>query len=130
MEARGFSRKIIDNTFINNIEIKSKSKVRIFITSLYFADTGFDVALGREKGTDRAYAKPDEPTPERPNPHLKWIIGGKAFYSKGHWRDGVIAFYIIRDTIKEMKGHLQEEYNRALTNWYINNFSGDIKLAS
>lgn len=128
MAGRGFSRKIIDNTFINNIEIRTKKKVRIFVTCEYFADTGFDVALGREEGTDKVYVKPDEPTFERPNPHMKWITNGKTAYSTGHWRDGMIAFFIIRSTIRDMKVPMQDSYNRAKDDWVRGNFEGDVTI--
>jgi len=131
MESAGFSRKIIDSTFIDNIEILSKNKVRIFIVSDYFSEDGkhFDVSLAREEGTTRHFVKPDEPTEDRPNPHLKWITEGKAKYSKGHWVDGIIAMFIIRNTIQELREAFRDEYYRALRMWYVANLSGVVTVA-
>jgi len=58
MRAAGFSEKIIDGTILDNIEIIGNKKIRFHIRSEYFSSTGFDVALGREEGTDDHFIKP------------------------------------------------------------------------
>ena len=55
MRDAGFSEKIIDGTFLDNIELLGRTKVRLFFRSIYFTATGFDVALAREEGIIRLY---------------------------------------------------------------------------
>jgi len=114
MNERGFSPKIIDNTHLTNIEIRNK-KVRIFIESEYFSETGFDVALAREKGTKRHFIGPVE------KQALMFIQLGKVRFSKGHYVDGMQAFLTIARTIDQFKGNLQDEYNRQLFAWLKTN---------
>lgn len=118
MNERGFSQKIIDNTEIANIEVRNK-KVRIFIKSEYFSETGFDVALAREKGTKRHFIGPVE------KKALMWIEAGRVRFSQGHYVDGIIAFKTIARTIDENKGNFQDQYNRELFAWLKSNI-GDV----
>lgn len=118
MNERGFSQKIIDNTELTNIEVRNK-KVRIFIKSEYFAETGFDVALAREKGTSRHFIGPVE------KKALMWIQQGLIRFSKGHYVDGMIAFLTIAKTIDQQSGRLQDEYNKQLFSWLKSNI-GDV----
>ncbi len=119
MYERGFSQKIIDGTEITNIEVKGQKKVRIFVKSEYFSETGFDVALAREKGTKRHFIEPVE------KQALRFIELGKVKFSKGHYVDGMIAFKTVATSIAESKGRFQDEYNRQLFAWLKNNL-GDV----
>ena len=58
MKDAGFDEKIINGTFLDNIELVGRNKVRLFFRSEYFSETGFDVALAREEGTKRHFIKP------------------------------------------------------------------------
>lgn len=122
MEAAGFSEKIIKNTTISRIERRSKNKARINFRSELFADTGYDIALGREEGTKRHFIEPlsvGSPFVEKP----EVLHGGSKwpYFSKGHWVDGIVSLFIIKNTVREMKEPFQDEYNRQLNNWYSEN---------
>lgn len=125
MRAAGFSERIIENTTVLRVERRSKNKVRIHFRSELFADTGYDIALGREEGTDRHFIEPlSIGTPFIDKPEA--LHGGSnwPYFSKGHWVDGIPALHIIKDTVQEMKEPFQDEYNRALNNWYAENLKG------
>lgn len=117
MRAAGFSEKIIDGTFLDNIEIVGKTKARLFFISEYFSETGFDVALAREEGTKRHFVKPTK---------AKALHGGDKWphFSKGHWVDGILPLHIIKNTIKEMREPFQDSYNRELNEWQSKNLRG------
>jgi len=130
MRSAGFSEKIINNTIILRVEILSTNKARIHFRSELFADTGYDIALGREEGTDRHFIEPlsvGSPFVEKPEA----LHGGDQWphFSKGHWVDGVPAFFIIRNTLREMAEPLQDEYNRALNNWHAENLGGSFNAS-
>lgn len=127
MRSAGFSEKIIEGTTLDNIEILSSKKVRLFFRSEYFAKTGFDVALAREEGTDDHFIEPlstGSPFVEKPEA----LHGGQKwpYFSKGHMVSGMLPLFIVRNTVKEMTPHLQDEYNRQFTNWLANNLGGNI----
>lgn len=126
MRASGFSEKIIDGTTLDNIEIISSKRVRLFFRSEYFAETGFDVAIAREEGTEDHFIEPlsiGSPFVDKPEA----LHGGSKwpFFSKGHWVSGILPLYIVRDTVKEMAPSFQDEYNRQLTNWLAANLGGN-----
>ncbi len=130
MRDAGFSEKIIQGTFLDNIELLGRKKVRLFFRSEYFAETGFDVALAREEGTDRHFIEPlriknnTDDGPKALHGGAKW-----PFFSKGHWVDGMLALFIVAQTVKQMTGPLQDEYNRQQNTWYEKNLEG-ISVAS
>ena len=113
MRTAGFSESIVENTVISKVEHISDEKARIHFRSELFADTGYDIALGREEGTDRHFVEPKS----------KALHGGSEwpYFSKGHWVDGIPALYIIKQTIQEMKELFQDEYDRELNNWFAAN---------
>ena len=117
MRAAGFSEKIIDGTILDNIEIIGNKKIRFHIRSEYFSSTGFDVALGREEGTDDHFVKPVV---------KEALHGGSTwpFFSKGHEVSGIMALFIVRDTVKETAPRVQEQYRKELLQWYIANLGG------
>ena len=117
MRAAGFSEKIIDGTILDNIEIIGNKKIRFHIRSEYFSSTGFDVALAREEGTDDHFVKPVV---------KEALHGGPTwpFFSKGHEVSGIMAFFIVRDTVKETAPRVQEQYRRDLLQWYVANLGG------
>lgn len=123
MRSAGFSEKIIDGTFLDNIELIGKTKARLFFRSEYFSETGFDVALAREEGTDDhdVIAGPGKVLPI---PTSEGII----FRKKAH-PDGILALFIVANTVKQMTAPLQDEYNRQQDIWYQQNL-GDMAVAS
>lgn len=126
MRAAGFDEKIIKGTFLDNIEMIGRTKIRLFFRSEYFTTTGFDVALAREEGTKRHFIKP-----KNPNNGPKVLHGGTKwpYFSKGHFVDGILALYIVKNTVKQRREPLQDEYNRQQKLWYNKNLEG-ISVAS
>lgn len=95
MRSFGYSEKIIDGTFIDNLFVDDNGFIQFDVVSDYKTELGFDVAKAREKGTKRHFIKPKNAKA------LVWIIGGfvKAF-SKGHWVKGFTKSNIIKKTIE------------------------------
>lgn len=120
MRESGFSEKIINGTKLDNIEIISTKRVRLYFRSEYFANNGFDVALGREEGTDKHKVEAG------PGTALPIPTEGGIIFRKSAEPDGIVALYIVRDTVKQMVPHLQDEYNRQFTQWLAENFGGQI----
>ena len=120
MNERGFSQKIIDGTIVSNIEVNGDRKFRVFITSTYFTETGFDVALSREKGTE--FGVLIEPVRKQA---LRFIDEGVVKFSKGHRRDGMQAFNTVADTIDERTSTFIEAYNREKKEWIVANLGSE-----
>jgi len=123
MRDAGFSEKIIEGTFLDNIELIGTKKARLFFRSVYFAETGFDVALAREEGTDK-HEVVAGPGKVLPIPTSSGII-----FRKSANPDGILALFIVANTVKQMTAPLQDEYNRQLDIWYQKNLEG-IAIAS
>jgi len=123
MRDAGFSEKIIDGTFLDNIELRGRTKVRLFFRSEYFSETGFDVALAREEGTEDHDVIAGEGK-VLPIPTSEGII----FRKRAH-PDGILALFIVLTTVMQMTDPLQDEYNRQLNMWYQQNLEG-IAVAS
>jgi len=115
MRGFGYSEKIILGTTISSISLVSATKFRVFVHSEYFAETGFDVAVGRERGTTRHFIKPDK------KKALKFD-GDK--FSKGHFVDGIIPSHIIKNTLDEIAEPFLDSYNRELEIWLEQNYRG------
>lgn len=113
-----FSEKIVTNTIISNIEIKSKTKMTIHFISTLFSDNGFDVALAREKGTKDHMVRPTAKSA------LRWIQEGVVHFSKGHKVSGMKALHIISDTLDEYEGLLQKQFNDECNEWFRKNLKG------
>ena len=148
MENYGFSKKIIDNTYIDTIDFLSESKIRIVIKSDYVAEDGWDAALHREKGTKDHFiglkvdtARPDEghttdrtdqirdiPDSKQTNhpKALHWVGAGISKFSKGHWVSGIPDLHIIENTIKERGYRVAYRYQQAQIEWYQKNLGGEI----
>ena len=125
MRAAGFSQKIIDGTVLASIEIRGPKKVRLIFKSEYFSETGFDVAVAREEGTEDHFIEPISnlspfiDKPEALHGGDKW-----PFFSKGHDVSGIVALFIVKTTVKETEEPFQDEYRRRLINWYAANLGG------
>lgn len=114
----GFSEKIIDGTFLDNIELVGRNKARLFFRSIYFTVTGFDVALAREEGTDKHKVVTGE------GKTLPIPTSGGLIFRKSANPDGILALFIVSQTVKLMTEPLQDEYNRQLNMWYQKNLEG------
>jgi len=123
MRDAGFSEKIIEGTILDNIELRGRTKVRLFFRSEYFSETGFDVAVAREEGTEK-HKIVAGPGKVLPIPTSEGII-----FRKSANPDGILALFIVASTVKQMTEPLQDEYNRQLNLWYQQNL-GDIAVAS
>lgn len=118
MRDAGFSPKIISGTFLDNIELVGRNKARLYFRSVYFTETGFDVALAREEGTDKhkVVAGKDSALPIP--------TGEGLIFRKSANPDGMLALFIVANTVKEMTEPLQDEYNRQQDIWYQKNLEG------
>lgn len=118
MREAAFDEKIIEGTYLDNIELLGRTKARLFFRSEYYSETGFDVALAREEGTERHFIKPDK---------KKALHGGAEwpFFSKGHWVDGMLALFIVSQTVTQMTPILQDEFNRQQNIWYEKKLGGN-----
>lgn len=124
----GYSEKIIDGTKVSGINVISNKRFRIFFRSEYFADSGFDVALAREKGTTRHFIEPisiGSPFFKKPEA-LHWDDNK---FSKGHFVNGIPASHIIERTLDEVAESFLDEYNRAKKAWIEQSFGGLVKVA-
>jgi len=95
MEAAGYSRKIIDSTRVLEVNIGGDGILDYAIISDYEADGGFDVAKGREEGTEGVFLRPIFKLA------LTWIQQGIRLFSFGHFRPGIDATHIVRDVNRE-----------------------------
>ena len=112
MRNHNFSEKLWQNTEVSNVEIDTH-RIRIIITNEYFTDTGFDVAVARERGTRDHWIRP------RVKLVLSWIKGGKRLFSRGHIVSGIQSLFIIRNTIKNKMPEFETELKREFDNWKI-----------
>ena len=112
----GFSSKIWMNTILKEVQIK-QGKIKLIITSTYTTESGFDVALAREKGTKRHMIRP------RTKMALHWISQGVKMFSKGHMVNGMKSLRIIRNTTKEKTPELQARLTEEFDKWMTRIFT-------
>lgn len=110
-----FSRKIWQNTDAIKA-VWNGSKVTIYFKSEYFTETGFDVALAREKGTDVSKGGKHWVEPKEKGA-LHWIQDGKGRFSQGHYVSGMKALKIVETTLDEMTPLLQTELDNLTKKW-------------
>lgn len=123
MRAAGFSSKIIDGTTLTNVDFVSAKKVRLHFRSEYFADTGFDVALAREKGTKTHEVRAGEGK-TLPIPTDNGLI-----FRKSANPSGIVALFIVSKTVSDTEEAVQDQYSRELLDWMAANLGG-IAVAS
>jgi hypothetical protein len=116
MVSNRFSPKIWMNTILKDVEI-TQGKVKVKINSTYFSDSGFDVAVARERGTKGHMIKPNTARV------LSWISAGVRMFSAGHWVSGIKSLRIIRNTIKEKTPELQEAMDKEFEDWMARVFT-------
>jgi len=94
MRSFGYSEKIIDGTFIDNLFVDDNGFIQFDVVSDYKTELGFDVAKAREKGTKRHFIKPIAKAV------LSWVTSNVRIFSKGHWVKGFTKSNIIKKTIE------------------------------
>lgn len=119
MKEANFSEKIIVNTVVSNIEFRGRTKVMIHFKSELFTETGFDIALVREKTGTR-----DHKVAPAVKQALRWIELGIVKFSKGHEVSGIKALHIIAKTLDELAGTIQLQYDNKLQHWVAANLGG------
>lgn len=111
MRANGVSRKIWENVECNAVTVAWDGAIYINIHNEYYAESGFDVALAREKGTDDHWIRP------RYKQSLSWIQGGKRRFSGGHEVSGLPRLNIIERIIEQGTYDLQQKLNEEFRKW-------------
>ena len=92
MRSFGYSEKIIDETFIDNLFVSSDGFIQFDVVSDYKSELGFDVAKAREEGTKRHFVKAVVKAA------LSWVTNNVRLFSKGHWIKGFTKSNIIKKT--------------------------------
>jgi len=111
MRANRFSNKIIDATFVGNIE-SSKNGAKIHFISDYESDSGFDVSEGREEGTQDNVTR----RPRNPNGALRIPLpNGKVIFRKSSTPKGIERLLIIENNIRRNKKLFQEKYGEQIS---------------
>lgn len=111
MRANGVSRKIWENVECNAVTVAWDGAIYINIHNEYYSDTGFDVALAREEGTEDHWIRPKN------KQALSWIQNGKRVSSKGHQVSGLPKLNIIQKIIEKGTASLQEKLNEEFKKW-------------
>tara|TARA_Y100001949_G_scaffold175485_1_gene185406 strand:+ start:518 stop:994 length:477 start_codon:yes stop_codon:yes gene_type:complete len=110
MEVEKFSPKIIQNTYLKAVNVTGES-IRAKVVSEYSSESGFDVAVAREKGTkDHMIA----PTTKQA---LSWIFQGIRMFSKGHMVSGLKSLNLVRNTIKDKSEDVKRAVDNDFQNW-------------
>ena len=92
MRTFGYSEKIIDGTFIDNLFVEDNGFIQFDVVSDYKSELGFDVAKAREKGTKRHFIKAVTKAA------ISWVSNNIRLFSKGHWVKGFTKSNIIKKT--------------------------------
>ena len=137
MKMWNFSDKIIKATYLDRVTIHGKG-ITAYIKSDYISATGFPVSVAREYGTKRHEIKPlsaniqpivinyqtgqitQQPTASQQSTYpkaLHWEVGGKHFFSKGHWVSGIPSLRLIKKTIREKKGIVRTRLKEEIQRW-------------
>lgn len=115
METQGFSKKIIETTFVGPIDVVQGQSAEIHIISDYVPDNGFDVGEAREEGTKDHMIKPVK------KKALSWIdprTGRRRFDSVGHMVSGLPRLLIIERTIDRNKQKVKTAYENNIVSSY------------
>ena len=110
MERERFSPKIIQNTYLKEVNITGEM-IRAKVVSEYSSESGFDVAVAREKGTKGHMIRPNT------KQALSWISAGVRFFSKGHWVSGIKSLNLVRNTIRDNKEKVQQAVEKDFADW-------------
>jgi hypothetical protein len=110
MRANHVHRKIYESVVVDKVLV-SDAGILIKIKSEYFAESGFDVALAREKGTEDHMIRP------KTAKSLSWIQGGKRRFSSGHMVTGLPNLNLIAQGIEKGEYELQQAINKESRKW-------------
>ena len=105
MRSLGFSKKIIDRTYLEIVSMDGNGKMKLRVISDYQSESGFDVAKAREEGTRDHLIEPDV------KKFLSWITQGIRYFSRGHWVRGITEHNVIEKTVDEKLPEAQEQLN-------------------
>lgn len=118
MRRNEVSRKIYENVVVNKVKVNNDG-IYINIHSEYFAESGFDVALAREKGTEDHWIRPTESKDGK----LHWLQNGVWASSGGHIVSGLPKLNIIELMIEKGEYELQTKLNEEFKKWKQSIFS-------
>ncbi len=110
MRANHVHRKIYESVVVDEVLVND-SGILIKIKSEFFAESGFDVALAREKGTEDHMIRP------KTAKALSWIQGGKRRFSLGHMVSGLPNLNLIAQGIEKGEYELQQAINEESRKW-------------
>ena len=128
MRANHVHRKIYESVVVDEVLV-SDVGILIKIKSEFFAESGFDVARAREKGTEDHMIRPkgsgahlDYMSPEFRRQHaganvLSWIQGGQRRFSAGHMVSGLPSLNLIAQGIEKGEYELQQALNEESRKW-------------
>ena len=111
-EALGFSKKIIQRTYLGPVNI-DETVLSYTIISDYTSDDGFDVAAARELGTRRHWIAPVKAKA------LSWIQNGVRRFSLGHFVSGINRSNVIKNTREEFESVVQERMDAETDKFYL-----------
>lgn len=117
MRQEKFSSKIIDRTYVKSVQFIDDYTLRINIVSDFVSESGFDVALAREFGTDNNKESHRHWVSPKVKKALSWISQGKRMFSPGHYVKGIKSLHIINNTIEEKKPVLIKALKKELQDW-------------
>lgn len=118
MRVNGVSRKIWENVEVNIVRVTDDG-IYVNIHNEYFAESGFDVALAREEGTEDHWIRPTESKDGK----LHWIQDGKWASSGGHVVSGLPRLDVISLIIDKNEYELQTRLNEEFRDWKKSIFS-------
>ena len=113
METNNFSKKIIDRTFVGNVDITNQGKkITVHFISDFVADTSFDVSNAREEGT-----RDHDVFPKKPGGWLTYIDNttGKRVFRRHTHPSGIQRLLIIENNINSNKQKFKESYEKEIS---------------
>ena len=94
------------------------------VTSDYITDEGFPVAVFIEKGRKKYVILAPEPTPERPNPHLRWKPKGQGNFKYRYAKKVTIPKYnarwYVRNGVRDGRLNVQKRINKETDLFVLN----------
>lgn len=121
MRKANVSNKVIHSTYLSTKAENNGETITFHVISDYVAENGFLVAGMIEYGR-KAYTVPKipiPPTPERPNPHLKYIKNGVTHYRKKVNIPAKPGLFAIINTINQNTPKVQAELDKRTKKWML-----------
>lgn len=113
METNNFSKKIIDSTFVGQVDVTDNGKkIIVHFISDYISDDGFDVSNAREEGT-----RDHDVFPKKPGGWLTYIDPntGKRVFRKHTHPSGIKRLLIIENNINSNKQKFIDSYAKEIS---------------